>query len=214
MVPNGGDFRERLTATLSMPESAQRFLYVYWLAATEWLKQSAEESATPHLPPLTGEDLPKWVQSAGGLIAKREMLMEQVRRIEGYLGHAPRKIDPKILEDAKCLEAVRWIRAAFQYGWSDERIAAWLSSYLRPSTKAKRGRPAGTVDLGRTAVMALTLHEWNPKLWSYPKLADELLGCKSHKRHTVDSDCVDKLKKAVKRLREFLNDLGYKHEGK
>ncbi len=214
MVPNGWDFHERLTAALSMPEAAQRFLYVYWLAATEWLKRSAEESAAPHLPPPTGEDLPKWVQGAEGLIAKREMLMERLRRIEGYLGHAPRKINPKILEDAKCLEVVRWSRAALQGGWSDEGIASWLSSYLMPSAKSKRGRPAGTVDLDRHAVMALTLREWDPKLWSYPKLADELLGCKSHKRHTADSSCVDKLKKAVARLRAFLQELGYRQTGK
>jgi hypothetical protein len=81
-------------------------------------------------------------------------------------------------------------------------------------TKAKRGRQAGTVDLDGHAVMALTLHGWDPKRWSYPKLADELLGCKRHKSHAADSDCVDKLKKAVARLRALLQELGYEQAGK
>ena len=142
------------------------------------------------------------------------MLMERLRRIEGYLGHAPRKINPKTLEDAKCLEAVRWIRAATRENWPEERIASWLSNYLRSHARTKRGRQAGTVDIDGHEVMALTLHGWDPKLWSYPKLADELLGCKRHKSHTADSDCVDKLKKAVARLRTFLQELGYKLTGK
>jgi len=214
MTPDCGDFQERLTYALSMPESAHRCLYVYWLAATEWLKRSLEESTIPQLPPLIGEGFPEWVRSTEDTIAKREMLMERLRRIEGYLGHAPRKINPKTLEDAKCLGAVRWVHAAARDGWPEERIASWLSNYLWPRTRAKRGRQAGTVDLDRHAVMALTLHEWDRKLWSYPKLADELLGCKRHKSHAADSDCVDKLKKAAARLRTFLQELGYKPTGK
>jgi hypothetical protein len=214
MTPDGGDFQELLTAALSMPESAHRSLYVYWLAATEWLKRSGEESTIPQLPPLIGERFPDWVRSTEDTIAKREMLMERLRRIEGYLGHAPRKINPKILEDVKCLEAVRWIRAATREGWPEESIASWLSNYLWSMTKAKRGRQAGTVDLDGHAVMALTLHGWDPKRWSYPKLADELLGCKRHKSHAADSDCVDKLKKAVARLRALLQELGYEQAGK
>lgn len=197
-----------------MPASAQRFLYVYWLAATEWLKQSAEKSTVPQLPPLRDDGLIEWAHSAEDHIAKSEILIERIRRIEGYLGHAPRKIDPKILEDAKCLESVRWIRAAVQEGWPDEKIASWLSSYLRPSTKGKRGRLAGTVDYDGHALLALVLYDWNRKLWSYPKLTDELLGCKSHQQHTADTDCVGRLKKAVARLRAFLQELGYKPAGK
>lgn len=212
MTPDGGDFQERLTYALSMPESAHRFLYVYWLAATEWLKRSGEESTIPQLPPLIGEGFPEWARSTEDTIAKHKMLMERLRRIEGYLGHGPRQINPKTLEDAKCLEATRWIRAATREGWPEEQIASWLSNYLRPPSKL--GRPAGTVDLDGHAVMALTLHGWDRKLWSYPKLADELLGCKGHKPHTADSDCVDKLKKAVARLRTFLQELGYKLTGK
>ncbi|MGA3263769.1 MAG: hypothetical protein ABSC47_06960 [Terracidiphilus sp.] len=214
MTPDGRDFRERLTEALSMPESAHRFLYVYWLAATKWLKRSDEESTIPQLPPLIGEGIPEWVRSSEETIAKREMLIERLRRIEGYLGHAPRKINPKTLEDAKCLEAVKWIRATTREGWPEERIASWLSNYLWPRARAKRGRQAGTVDLDGHAVMALTLHGRDPKLWSYPKLADQLLGCKRHKQHTADSDCVDKLKKAVARLRTFLQELGFKPAGK
>jgi hypothetical protein len=214
-VNSGGEsFQDRINTALSMPESAHRFLYVYWLAATEWLKRSGEESTIPQLPPLINEGFPDWVRSTEDTIAKREMLMERLRRIEGYLGHAPRNINLKTLEGVKCLEAVRWIRAATREGWPEERIASWLSHYLWPRTRAKRGRQAGTVDLDGHAVMALTLHGWNRKLWSYPRLADELLGCKRHKPHTADSDCVDKLKKAVARLRAFLQELGYKPTGK
>jgi hypothetical protein len=113
---DGESFQDRLNTALSMPESAHRFLFVYWLAATEWLKRNGEESTISRLPPLIGEGFPEWVRSTEDTIAKCEMLMERLRRIEGYLGHAPRKINPKTLEDAKCLEAVRWIRAATR-GW-------------------------------------------------------------------------------------------------
>lgn len=214
MVADGGDFQKRLTAALSMPESVHRSLYVYWLAATEWLKRSTEESKNPQVPPRTAEGFPEWLRGTEDTITKREMLVERLRRIEGYLGHAPRKIDMKILQDSKSLHAVKWIGAAFQEGWSDEWIAGWLSSYLSPGTKAKRGRPVGTVDLDGHAVMALTLHELDPKIWSFPKLADKLLGCNHRKPHTADSDCVDRLKKSVARLRAFLRALGYKQARK
>jgi hypothetical protein len=216
-------FQQRLDAALSLPKSAQQFLYVYWLAATEWLKRCAEESKNPQVPPRTAEGLPEWMQGAEESVAKSNEVMDQLRCIEGYLGHAPRKIDPKNIQDSKSLHAVKWIRAAIQEGWSDEWIACWLSSYLSPSTRAERGRPAGTVDLDGHAVIALTLHESDPKRWSYPMLADEFFKCTSESdtlclnefgKHTADSVCVDKLKKAVARLRTFLQELGYKPAGK
>ncbi len=222
MCSDDESFQVRFDAALSWPESAQRFLYVYWLAATEWLKRSRVESILSQLPPLMVEGSPEWVCSAEDTIAKCEMLMERIRRIEGYLGHAPCKINPKALENAKNHATVKLIRAAVQAGWSDESIES-VPSNIDTRMKTKRGRPVGTVDLDGQAVIALTLHESDPIQWSYPRLADEFFKCTSESdtvcvnefgKHAADSVCVNNLKKAVARLSEFLQELGYKPTGK
>ncbi len=212
MNSNEEGFHERLVVAKSMPESAQRFLYLYWVLATEWINRQAAESVNPVPPPRNGKDIPEWMRKAQVYINKTECQIEQFRRVESYLGRKPQKIDQKKSEDVNCLTAARWIRAAAQDDYSDEENAAWLRNFLTHSTKGKVGRRAGTVDSDGHALLALVLYELEPKVWSYPKLADHF--CKSHKKHTADSDCVDKLKKAVRRLRAFLKELGYERQGK
>lgn len=212
MNSNEEGFQHRLAVATSKPESAQRFLYLCWVLSTEWLKRQAAELENPDIPPRNNVDIPEWACKTQGHINKIKRQMEQLRRVESYLGHKPKEIDPRIIEDVKCLAASKWIRAAAQYGYSDEENAAWLKNFLTQSTKGKRGRIAGTVDSDGHALLALVLYEWEPKAWSFPKLADHF--CNKHKPHTADSDCVDKLKKAVKRLRAFLQELGYKRQGK
>jgi hypothetical protein len=84
-----------------------------------------------------------------------------------------------------------------------------MRNFLSLRAKGKRGRPIGTIDNDGIPLLALVLYEWNPEVWTFPKLADSLLGCKTHKPHSSQSDCTDKLKKAVGRLRKFLRELGY-----
>lgn len=209
MPPKEEGFEQRFAAAVSMPASAQRFLYVYWLLANELLKKLAEESAQIRPANRSGEDVRHWMRNAQEHIDKSGNLQLQLRRVESYLGHKPRKISPRALEDAKSLAAARWVRASIQNGDSDEDIAGWLRNFLSSSRKRKRGRPVGTMDYDGHALIALVLYDSAPRLWTYPILADSLLGCKAHKPHTSESDCTGKLKKAVGRLRKFLRELGY-----
>lgn len=207
MNPNEEGFQKALAAAELMQESAQRFLYLYWVLATERLNRLTAESANLVPPPRSDEAKPEWMRNAQEHIDKSENLQLLLRRVESYLGHKPKVIDQRALEDAKSLAAVRWVRASIQIGDSDEEIAAWLRNFLALSTKENRGRKAGTIDSDGHALLALVLYERNPKVWSYPKLADHF--CKKGRPHAADSKCVDKLKKAVMRLRKFLQVLGY-----
>jgi hypothetical protein len=210
--PHDG-FQERLAAAIALPDSAYRFLYLYWLLATERLKRLAAESSDPLPPPHNGEGLQAWRRKAQEHVDKEENLTLQLRRVERYLGHKPMKIDMRKLQDAKCLTAAKWNRAAIQDDYSDEEIAAWFKSFLASNATGRRGRPSGTVDCDGHALLALVLFDSDPKLWGYPKLADALLGCDKHIPHTADSECVDKLGKSVERLRKFLREIGYTQSG-
>jgi len=211
---DGEGFQNRLDDALTLPESAQRFLYVYWLLGTEWLKRREEESAVPHIPSRSIGSLPELVHEAEKQVANFKEVTERLRRVELYLGHVRSKNNPKTLDGAKWLVAARWIRAAAQAGYSDEENAEWLGNFFASRSEETRGRKAGTVDSSGHALLALVLYELAPKVWSFPRLADHFCKTSQHKPHTADSDCVDKLKKAVKRLRDFLQELGYKQPGK
>jgi hypothetical protein len=90
-------------------------------------------------------------------------------------------------------------------GASDEYIALYLEIYLLQGKG--RGRPKATYDAEGYALQALELHDTNPKVWNWPKLADRLLNCKIHSRHSSESPCTGKIKKATERLRAFLKEL-------
>lgn len=214
MNPRKQGFEERLAGAISLPVSAQQFLYLYWLLANERLKRLAEESALFRPVNQKTENVPEWIRKVQAHVEKTEDLMLLLRRVESYLGHEPRKIDPQIKKYIDSREAAKFVRALIHNGFSDEDIATWMRHFFLSSAKRTRGRPAGTVDDDGHALLALVLYDWNPKIWCYPKLADSLLECKCRGPHAADSHCVDKLKKALKRLRGFLKELGYKHAGK
>lgn len=198
---------EILSAARKLSPGPWRFLIVYWLAAVERLGTLNEEASHEHPASNKFEDVCAWMRPAKKRIEESEELIGQLRRIESYLGHTPRKIDPNILADAKYLTAAREIRA--QSGDSDEGIASFLKNYLGTNSKRTRGRPVNTFDFDNHAMLAFVLRRKDRRAWSYPKLADALLGCKSHKAHAHDTDCTVRLKKAVERLRKFLRELGY-----
>jgi hypothetical protein len=210
MPRNEEEFKQALASAVSMPASAQRFLYLYWLLANKKLSRLAEESA--HIQPVNrrAEDVLCWMRNAQEQIENGKNLQLVLRRVESYLGHKPREIDMKILEDSMNLIAVKWIRASILNSDSDEEIAEWLRNFLPASPKGKHGRPAGTMDCDGHALLALVLHDNNPNYWTWPKLADNLLSCKDGP-HRADCECgcVDRLKHSVGRLRTFLLELGY-----
>jgi hypothetical protein len=208
MPPTEKGFQERLAAAIAHA-TARRFLYLYWLLANAHLNKLADESAQIRPVDWRSEDVRAWMRKVQEHVDESDSLMLQLRRVEGYLGHKATEIDPRTVEDMDFLTVAKWVRALTQNGDSDEDIARWLRNFLSPRSKSKRGRPAGVIDCDGHALDALVLHDSAPRLWTYPKLADVLLGCKAHKPHTSESDCTGKLKKAVERLRKFLRELGY-----
>jgi hypothetical protein len=93
MPPKEEGFEQRLAAAASMPSSAQKFLYLYWLLANELLKKLAEESAQIRPVDRSAEDVREWMRNAQEHIDKSENLQVSLRRVESYLGHKPRGID-------------------------------------------------------------------------------------------------------------------------
>ena len=120
-----------------------------------------------------------------------------IRRIASYLG-LPWNVS------RSTLQATKQVRAMIQDGCCDEQIALFLDRYLG---NQKSGRPQGASIPDRTALRALELRDRDGSVWTWPKLADELLNCKAHPEHNNDSECASKLKQAVTRLRVFLKEL-------
>jgi hypothetical protein len=208
--PNDGGLQEALDLACSMEKSAQQFLFLWWVLATERLKRLKDESPHPVPPLRNGESLPEWVLAIQNHVNRVENLTLLIMRAQGYLGHPLRKIDPQKQQYLKRLIAEQWIRAAVQGDCSNEEIANWISAFLTPSTKGKDRRPKGAVANNRVVLLALVLNEKHPDTWNFPKLADQLLGCKAHEEHKWDTSCTRSLAKAVERLRTFLAELGYK----
>lgn len=207
MKRNDDGFQKGLALVESMAKSPRRFLFLYLILATKRLKELAEESA--HILPVNRrtEDVPAWVPKVQKHIGESENLQHTLQRAERYLGHKPKKIDPTIEEDTNCLATTRWVRTMIDNGDPNEEIAGYLRRFLTRTTKGKRGRPAGTVDYDGYALTALAVYEGTPGL-SYRELADRLLEAEG-REGPADSEYVDKLKKAVIRLRRFLQELGY-----
>lgn len=190
----------------SLPVPVLRFLYLYRFNALRRLKDLHGEIA--ELCRFENRNTASGVEQQRRMrirLKESETLSSRLERIERYLGHP--KIDPRIETAIESLEYAKLFRFLVQIGSSDEALAAYWRNTL-PS-KSSRGRPVGTMNCDGYALRALALLEANPKVWSYPKLADVLLGCKAHKSHIDISSCTVKLKKAAERLRRFLKELGY-----
>jgi hypothetical protein len=182
--------------------STQQLLWFHWLRSRERLK--ALLGTSENRPPLN-QDTPYSLErerQANAIVLGNEFLTVRMRLIQSYL--SPGQNQP-VSDTLSAISAAQLIRTNIQRGDSDEAIALFLEEWKKP--KKKRGRPKGSNDSESVAVLALQLHDSNPKLWTWPKVADQLLKCKSHNVHNWDSDCTAKLKQAVTRLRAFLKEL-------
>jgi hypothetical protein len=188
----------------TLPEglSTQQILWFHWLRSLERLRALARVSEDR--PPLNQDTpySPERERKAIAIVLGFELLTARMHRIQSYL--EPGKKRP-VSDVLSALSAAQLIRANIHKGDSDEAIALFLGKWREPDKK--RGRPKGSNDSESVALLALQLHDNNPKLWTWPKVADQLLKCKSHKVHSWDSDCTAKLKQAVTRLRAFLKEL-------
>ena len=128
--------------------------------------------------------------------------VSRCRRIASYLGHELPEYEWKSLS---ALGAARLIDTFIQNSESYETIALFMEMWRKPAPKL--GRPTGAIIPDGLALRALELHESDPKRWTWPKVADELLNCKVHATHNWESDCTDRLKKAVSRLQAFAKKL-------
>jgi hypothetical protein len=160
------------------------------------------------------KSVPEYIRNIQEHLDKSNWLTTEIRRVEGYLGkeHTTQKPTPQMIEDSRCIATARCVRVFIQSGESDKSVAVFLKdsfSSASPKTKQKRGRPIGSLDCDGYAVNALELRDSHPRYWTWPKLADELMGCKSHTAHTCDSECTARLKKSVARLHKYLEELGY-----
>lgn len=207
MPPSRRIQSRRVPVSPSQPISAQMVLCQHWLVRTEALKRLAAGAETIVLPNRDSESAAEWIRQSQSQIDQFKRLQLQVQRIESYLGRKPRTSDPKAAENAIWIAAARWVRALSQNGESDEAVARFLRNLVESHRTKKRGRPPGAMNYDRHALTALVRNDINPRLWAWPKLADELLACKLHTAHAWDSECTVRLKQAVKRLRAFLRDL-------
>jgi hypothetical protein len=128
--------------------------------------------------------------------------VSRCRRIASYLGQEVEDYEWKPLS---ARGAARQIEVFVQNAEDTETIARFLERWRNPT--AKKGRPAGSVDHDGIALRALELHESDPRKWTWPKVADELLNCKAHLKHDEHSNCTASMKQDVARLRAFLREL-------
>jgi len=188
----------------ALPEglSTQDLLWSHFLLSWERLRALASISEDrPALNQHT-EYSPELVSQAYARALGFELLFSRMRRIQGYLDSRRKR---PMSDALSALEFAKSIRANIQRGDSDEAIAFFLERWKSP--EKRRGRPKVSSDSESLAVLALQLHDSNPKLWTWPKVADQLLNCKSHTPHEWDSECTARLKQAVARLRAFLKEL-------
>ncbi len=204
MPPSRTQRHQENSARSSPPISAQKYLFMHWVLRMEALNRLAENSEVNEPPDRKSESIAEWMRKAQKYIDESNRLLLQIKRIQSYLGRNPKSIDPKIVETANWIATARWARALIQNGESDEAVARFLKNSAEGQ---KRGRPSGAMNCDGQALRALVLHDSNPKWWTWPKLADRVLGCKVHTKHTSDSNCTAKLKQAVTGLRKFLREL-------
>jgi hypothetical protein len=211
--PSKNALREKLSEAMSLSPGPWRFLTIVLLAWDERLKELDDEAIHLRTLKKPDDDAP-WFRRLNRNAEDTLELVRQMRRAMRYLCLKPKLKESKTQDDAMWLGAAEWVRAYVERGDSDDQIATLLKDRFETSPPRKRGRPSGTSDPGSHVMLAFRLREAKTAYWSYPKLADHLCECKCRRPHTADSPCVDKLKKAVKRLRDFLQELGYEGTGK
>ncbi len=190
------------------PAPVQLRLFQHWKARNEALRRLTEEAKTHKPPNKETDSIPEWMGKAKKHIDETNRLLLQIARIQGYLGRDRKSIDPEIVTAAHWKARAQWVRRLIENGESDEAVASFLRSAVEGERKDKgRGRPSGSTDCDSQAMLALAIHDSDSKYWTWPKLADWLLGCKIHERHAWDSDCTVRLKKTVYRLRAFIREL-------
>ena len=189
----------------ALPEglSAQELLWFHWCRSRERLRALA--SMAENRLPLNEntEYSPELVRQANARALGFQLLFARMRRIENYLEQG--RMKRPLLGTLSALSAAELIRANVQRGDSDEAIALFLENWRKPARKP--GRPTGSSDCESIAVLALQLHDSDPRRWTWPKVTDQVLNCKSHAVHDSDSECTAKLRQAVTRLRTFLKEL-------
>ena len=184
--------------------STQQLLWFHWLRSRERLTALAKVSEDR--PPLNQDTpySPERERQAKAVVLGFELLTARMRRIQSYLNYAQRRPASEALS---ALSAAKVLRENIQRGDSDEAIALFLDQWRKPDKK--RGRPRGSNDFESVVVLALQLHDSNKKFWTWPKVADQLLNCKSHVAHKCDDECTARLKQAVTRLRAFLKEIEF-----
>lgn len=211
MEPKEKNIEEDVKAAISfastLPSPVLQFLFLYRLSILKQLKGLSDAAGQFTSANRDTGSARERMRNMEENLNESERLILQLERIERYLGHS--KTDPRMEEQIGFLEGAKFVRVLIQAGVSDEKIAAWLRHFTPPRSKGKLGRPAGTMDSEGHALRALLLYDLDPKVWTFPKLADSLLGCKAHTEHNWDTSCTVNLKKAVERLRGFLGELGY-----
>jgi hypothetical protein len=180
----------------------QQLLWFYWLRSRERLTALAKVSEDR--PPLNQYTpySPERERQAKAVVLGFKLLTARMRRIQSYLNHGKKRPASEALS---ALSAAQVFRENIQRGDSDEANALFLEQWRKPAKK--RGRPRGSSDFESVVVLALQLHDSNPKFWTWPKVADQLLNCKSHAAHKWDDACTARLKQAVTRLRAFLEEI-------
>lgn len=180
----------------------QQLLWFHWLRSRERLTALAEVSE--NCPPLNQDTpySPERERQANAVVLGFELLTVRMRRIQSYLNYEQKR---PVSEALSALSAAKLLRENIQRGDSDEAIALFLGKWRKP--EKRRGRPKGTNYSDSVAVLALQLHDDNPRLWTWPKVADHVLKCKLHKVHDSDMTCTDSLRQAVTQLRKFLKEL-------
>ena len=193
---------ERLRA-LTEGLTTQELLWFHWLRSRERLRALA--SMSDNRPPLTEDTKysPELVRQANARAQSYQLLFARMRRIEGYLEQGQKK--HSLPDSLSAMSAAELIRANIARGDSDEAIALLLKNWRKPARNP--GRPIGSNDSESVVVLALQLHDSNPKQWTWPKVADRVLNCKLHTKHEWDSECTARLKQAVSRLQAFLKEL-------
>jgi hypothetical protein len=182
--------------------STQQLLWFHWLRSSERLTALAKVSKDRS--PLNQDTpySPERARQANAVVLGFELLTARMRRIQSYLNHGQKQ---PVSETLPALNAAKLLRENIQRGDSDEAIALFLGQWRKPAKM--RGRPSGSSDFESVVVLALDLHDSDPKSWTWPKVADKLLNCKSHAAHKYDDECTAKLKQAVTRLRVFLKEI-------
>lgn len=171
---------------------ARKLLVAHAFVKKELLERLTQRQPTAHTAAERVRELEEKIKEGNGHFV-------DLRRIASYLGHDWTPAKPTTTHAAK------QIRVMIESGDPDEQIALYLEIYLL--RKKSRGRPSATYDTDGLALQALELHDSDPIKWNWPKLADTLLNCKSHSRHSWNSECTGKVKKAGERLRTFLKQL-------